>query len=161
MDECEIPYTISLRGDEVDKFCVKLDRITKDFQELKQNDYEECHSDTKASIRKLTEQMIQKLSGFEDDKIDFIQFQKGTLEEYTNKNFLDIKNAPIIAEVREHKLKIYDSNWRLGELEDFLRQAKAQKLSLLKIDTSNKALGANIQNLGQLINQIPLEIDQL
>jgi hypothetical protein len=83
------------------------------------------------------------------------------LEEYTNKNFLDIKNAPIIAEVREHKLKIYDSNWRLGELEDFLRQAKAQKLSLLKIDTSNKALGANIQNLGQLINQIPLEIDQL
>ena len=83
------------------------------------------------------------------------------MEEYTNKNFLDIKNAPIIAEVREHKLKIYDSNWRLGELEDFLRQAKAQKLSLLKIDTSNKALGANIQNLGQLINQIPLEIDQL
>ena len=31
MDECEIPYTISLRADEVDKFVLKLDRITKDF----------------------------------------------------------------------------------------------------------------------------------
>ena len=35
MDECEIPYTISLRSDEVEKFVIKLDRITNDFEELK------------------------------------------------------------------------------------------------------------------------------
>ena len=68
MDECEIPYTINLRSDEVDKFCAKLERITGEFQELKNNDFEDCNSDTKASIRKLIDEMIHKLTGFEDDK---------------------------------------------------------------------------------------------
>ena len=131
MDECEIPYTINLRAEEVDKFTDKLERITHEFQELKANDYEECSSDTKAGIRRLIDEMVHKLTGFEDDKEDFNKFQKGTLDQYTQKDFVDIKNAPIIKEIREHKLKIYDSNWRLGELEDFLRTAKAQKVSLL------------------------------
>ena len=74
MDECEIPYTISLRGDEVDKFVKKLDRISNEFEELKKQDYDDCHSDTKASIRKLTDEMLAKLHGFYDDKEDFIQF---------------------------------------------------------------------------------------
>jgi dGTP triphosphohydrolase len=74
MDECEIPYTINLRAEEVDKFTVKLDRITNEFQELKQNDYEDCGSDTKAGIRRLIDEMISKLAGFEDDKEDFNKF---------------------------------------------------------------------------------------
>ena len=74
MDECEIPYTINLRAEEVDKFTVKLERITHDFQELKQNDYEDCTSDTKAGIRRLVDEMVSKLTGFEDDKEDFNKF---------------------------------------------------------------------------------------
>jgi hypothetical protein len=35
MDECEIPYTINLRAEEVEKFTNKLERITNDFTELK------------------------------------------------------------------------------------------------------------------------------
>jgi hypothetical protein len=68
MDECEIPYTINLIAEDVEKFSVKLERITSDFQELKLNNFEECGSDTKAGIRKLIDEMVQKLTGFEDDK---------------------------------------------------------------------------------------------
>jgi Asp-tRNA(Asn)/Glu-tRNA(Gln) amidotransferase C subunit len=74
MDECEIPYTINLRAEEVEKFTNKLERITNDFTELKENDYEECSSDTKAGIRRLIDEMISKLTGFEDDKEEFIKF---------------------------------------------------------------------------------------
>lgn len=87
------------------------------------------------------------MAGFEDDKEEFNKFQKGTLDQYTQKDFLDVKNAHIIKEIREHKLRIYDSNWRLGELEDFLRTAKAQKTSLLQIDSSHKELTANLGDL--------------
>jgi len=74
---------------------------------------------------------------------------------------LDVKNAPIIKEIREHKLKIYDSNWRLGELEDFLRTAKAQKVSLLQIDGSHKQLSKNLSDLSAFINDVPKAIENL
>ena len=77
------------------------------------------------------------------------------------KDFSDIKNAPIIRQVREHKLKIQDANRRLNELEDFLKQGKAQKSSLLKIDASNKSLVANLNSLSKMINEVPKEIDEL
>lgn len=161
MDECDIPHTITLRADEVEKFAEKLERISQDFQELKKNDSEDSSSDTKATIRKLTDEIVRKLSGFEDEKADFIEFQKTTLEQYLPKDFSDIKNAPIILQVREHKLKIQDANRRLNELEDFLKQGKAQKSSLLKIDASNKSLVANLNSLSKMINEVPKEIDEL
>jgi len=49
------------------------------------------------------------------------------LEKYTTKDFVSLDNAPIIGEVREHKLTIDDAIARLKDLGELVKDALARK----------------------------------
>lgn len=106
MDECEIPRTIVLRANEIEEFNTKFDSIQADFNDIKSTNIEDNSSDSKAAIRAFIDEINKRLYGLDEEKIEFVEYQKSTLEQYSPKDFSDLKNAPIIAAIREHKAKV-------------------------------------------------------
>ena len=74
--------------------------------DIKGTNIEDNSSDSKAAIRAFIDEINKRLYGLDEEKVEFVEFQKSTLEQYGPKDFSDLKNAPIIASIREHKLKI-------------------------------------------------------
>jgi hypothetical protein len=69
----------------------------------------------------LIEKIDRKLKAFDTEKIQHQQFQGQKLEAYTEKDIFSIDNANIVREVRNFKEKIADTNRRLKELDEIMR----------------------------------------
>ena len=161
MDECEIPRTILLRANEIEQFNSKFDSIQSDFNEIRGTNIEDNSSDSKAAIRAFIDEINKRLYGLDEEKIEFVEYQKSTLEQYGPKDFSDLKNAPIIAAIREHKLKIQDAYERLEDLEAFVNQSKAKKTSLIKIDKLAKECKLGLDQLNGIIVEAPRNLQKL
>ena len=161
MDECEIPRTILLRANEIEQFNTKFDSIQSDFNEIRSTNIEDNSSDSKAAIRAFIDEINKRLYGLDEEKIEFVEYQKSTLEQYGPKDFSDLKNAPIIAAIREHKFKIQDAYERLEDLEAFVNQSKAKKTSLIKIDKLAKECKLGLDQLSGIITEAPKNLQKL
>lgn len=76
--------------------------------------------ESEAEIRKLVLDIDAKIYDFDQERDAFSNMQTEVLEKYTQKDFVSLDNAPIIAEVREHKKTIDDAIARLKELGDLV-----------------------------------------
>lgn len=155
MDECDIPRTIALRSDEITQFSDKLESIQKQFVEVQAGSIEENSSDAKAAIRGFIDEINKKLYGLQEEQVDFTEYQKSTLEQHSPKEFSDLKNAPIIRAVREHKLKIADAYERLQDLEGYVVSSKAKKTQLINIDNLAKLCKKELDNIQMVIFASP------
>ena len=77
MAECEIPVNISMRANEIDQYREKLERIVEDFKDLKQADEDfDGTSESESEIKVLIEKIETSISGFENEKQEFLRFHK-------------------------------------------------------------------------------------
>ena len=65
----------------------------------------------------MIQQITLKLKASEAEKKDFIKFQKKTLEQYKQRDFIGPNNIAIIKEVRKFKEEIESANDRLKDIE--------------------------------------------
>lgn len=72
-----------------------------------------------------------------------------------------MKNAPIIASIRDHKLKILEAYEKLEDLEAFVNQSKAKKISLIKIDKLAKECKLGTDQLQGIIVDAPRNVQRL
>jgi hypothetical protein len=77
------------------------------FRDFKNNELNDTGSNEfQQEIRDIIGDMMERLDEADMDKRELKKFQKSTLEQYGQKDFVDSKNAPIIIEVRIHKENI-------------------------------------------------------
>lgn len=104
MGYCSIPDHITKRANEIEDFKKKLSNIQIDFFDFK-IDYAKSSNlsiNSKVEIKKLIDQIDQKLFTFDEERKDFTNFQKQKLELYTSKDYVSSTKAPgIIVEIRE------------------------------------------------------------
>jgi DNA repair exonuclease SbcCD ATPase subunit len=122
MSDCQIPVNIKMRANEIDQLRERLENINEEFKELKAaDDAYEGTSESEQEIKALIEKIDRKLKAFDTEKIQHQQYQKQKLEAYTEKDIFSIDNANIVREVRNFKEKIVDTNRRLKELDEIMR----------------------------------------
>lgn len=111
MGECQIPENITRRANEIDLFKEKINRIQYDFFDFKIEYAKSSRLSTemKKSLKVLIDEIDRRIYGFDEEKKEFIEFQKNRLENYTTKDFLSLDNPPIIIEIREFKARIKDA----------------------------------------------------
>lgn len=147
MSDCQIPVNIKMRSNEIDQFRERLENITAEFQELKAaDDAYEGNSESEQDIKALIEKIDRKLKAFETEKVQHQQFQKQKLEAYTEKDIFGIDNANIVREVRNFKEKIADTNRRLKDLDEIMRDLN-NKLISQDMENAAKLLGHKAKNL--------------
>lgn len=147
MSDCQIPVNIRMRANEIDQFRERLANITEEFRELKQaDDAYEGTSESEQEIKGLIEKIDRKLKAFETEKQQHNQYQKKPLEAYREKDIFGADNAVIVREVRVFKEKIADTNRRLKELDELLRELN-NKLISQDMENAAKLLGQKSKNL--------------
>jgi len=142
MDDCQIPVNRQMRANEIDQFGERLDQILDEFSELKQADADfEGTSESEKEIKGLISTLDKKLRGFEGERKDHEKYQKNKLDAYTEQDIFNEKQQPvIIKEIRLFKEKIEDTNERLKELDELMRDLNTK---LIQQDMANatKLLG--------------------
>ena len=163
MGECLIPDNITKRANEIDTFKEKINRITYDFFDFKIEYAKNSRLSTemKKSLKVLIDEIDKRIFGFEEEKKEFIEFQKNRLEAYTQKDFLSLDNPPIIIEIREFKARIKDAKERLEELEAFIDECVSKKEAYQVINTLNKDIDLDLHNLREFFNSLPGEIKHM
>lgn len=161
MSDCQIPVNIKMRANEIDQFRERLDYINDEFKELKAaDDAYEGTSDSEQEIKALIEKIDRKLKSFETEKTQHMQYQKKTLEAYREKDIFGADNANIVREVRNFKEKIADTNRRLKELDDFLRELN-NKLIAQDMENAAKLLGHKSKNLRDRLETAKSELGKI
>ena len=161
MGDCEIPTNINMRANEIDQFVERLTNIQNEFRDLKQADDEfEGTTDSEAEIKELIADIDKKLKGFEQDKRDHNKFQKGKLENYKEKDIYGPNNAAIIAEIREFKARIHDSNERLKDLDELIADLN-NKLILQDMTNALKLIGKKSVNLRDRLEHANQELKKI
>lgn len=150
-----------MRANEIDQFRERLANITEEFKELKAaDDAYEGTSESEQEIKALIEKIDRKLKAFETEKQQHMQYQKSKLEAYREKDIFGPDNAVIVREVRTFKEKIADTNRRLKELDDIMRDLN-NKLIQQDMENAAKLLGHKAKNLRDRLNIAKGELDKI
>lgn len=161
MSDCQIPVNIRMRANEIDQLRERLDNINEEFKELKAaDDAYEGTSESEQDIKTLIEKIDRKLKAFDTEKIQHQQFQKKNLEAYTEKDIFGPDNAKIVTEVRNFKEKIADTNRRLKELDDIMRELN-NKLISQDMENAAKLLGQKADNLRKRLEVAKGELEKI
>ena len=148
MDDCQIPVNRQMRANEIDQFSERLNQILDEFDDLKQADQDfDGSTESEREIKALIEKIDRKLNGFKQERKDHLKYQSNKLDAYTEADiFNENKQYVIIKEIRVFKEKIEDTNNRLKELDDLMRELNTK---LIQQDMANatKLLGAKAAKL--------------
>lgn len=164
MAYCSIPENITRRANEIEDFKKKLQNIQIDFFDFK-IDYAKSSSlsvQSKIEIKKIIDQIDQKLFGFDEDRKGFSNFLKQKLELYTSRDYMNNNKAPgIIVEIREFQAKIQDANERLKKVLLFIEDCKQKKGHHQLINNVCKDMEVDIGNLQDFLKTCPNDIKHL
>ena len=162
MDDCQIPVNRQMRANEIDQFSERLTQILDEFEDLRQADEDfDGSTESEREIKALIEKIDRKLNGFKQERKDHLKYQSSKLDAYTeNDIFNQNKQYVIIKEIRDFKEKIEDTNNRLKELDDLMRELNTK---LIQQDMANatKLLKAKAEKLRERLQIAEKELKKI
>ena len=126
MADCDIPVNIQVRRNELQAYMEKLDRIKADFRDLKQADEDFDGDSSEKEIKALIRQIEQQVRQYDQEGRDMQKYQSQKLDMYREQDFMSYNVYLIIIEVREFKLRIFNSTMKLKDLEDLLNELNSK-----------------------------------